>query len=66
MPIFYGPLHMDVPVLIDQQKLIYIHSARTLDVIWKTYRERWTIGMDGERDSEKYELSARLDEDIYL
>ena len=23
--------------------------VRTLDVVWKTYRERWMIGTDGER-----------------
>ena len=33
---FYGPLHMDAPVLADQQVLIYISSVRTQDVVRKT------------------------------
>ena len=53
MTFFDGPLHMDVPVLVDQQELIYISSVRTQDVIWKTYRERWIIGIEREREREK-------------
>ena len=30
---FFGPLHMDVSMLADQQELIYISFARTLDVV---------------------------------
>ena len=40
---------MDVPVLANQQELIYISSVWTQDVIWKTYWERCMIGMDEER-----------------
>ena len=36
--LFYGPLHMDVPVLADQQELIYISSVWTQDIVWKTRR----------------------------
>ena len=45
---FYGPLHMNVPVLADQQKPIYVNFVRTLGVVWKTCWERWMIGTDGE------------------
>ena len=38
---------MDVPMLADQQDLIYINSERIQDVIWKICQERW---MDGERE----------------
>ena len=33
---FYGPFLMKMPVLADQQELIYISSLQTLDVVWKT------------------------------
>ena len=33
---FHGTLHMDVPVLADQQELIYINSVWTQEAIWKT------------------------------
>ena len=33
-------------VLADQQDLIYDRSAWTQDVVWKTYRKRWMIGMN--------------------
>ena len=35
----YGPLHMDMSVLADQQELIYISSMQTQDVVWKTCQE---------------------------
>ena len=54
---------MDVPVLVDQQELIYINSMQTQDVVWKTCRVRWMIGNNGERGSEKSVLSERLDDD---
>ena len=54
---FDGPLHMDMPVLVDQQELAYICTEWSQDVIWKTYWERWMIGMDrwmnGERERER-------------
>ena len=49
----YGPLHMDVPVLVDQQELIYKSSVQTQDVVWKSCQERWVIGLIGEKESEK-------------
>ena len=44
---------MDVPVLDDQQRLIYFSSVRTLDVVWKTCRERWLIGTEREKERER-------------
>ena len=41
---FYGTLLMDMPVLVDQQELIYINRVRIQDLVWKTGRERWMIG----------------------
>ena len=46
----YGPLHMDVPVLADQQEPTYNSSVRTQDVVWITCRERWMIGTNGARE----------------
>ena len=43
------------------QELIYISSVRTVDVIWKTCRQRLMIGTDAERESGKSMQSARLD-----
>ena len=60
---FYGPRHIDVPVLADRQEIIYISSIGTLDVVWKTCREWWMIGTDIEEESRKSVLSARLDDD---
>ena len=59
--LFYRLLHLDVPVVFDQQ--IYISSVSTLDAVKKTYQERWTIGTDGENVSKNSELSARLHDD---
>ena len=42
---FCGPLHIDVPVLANQQELIYISFVRK---VWKTCLEQWMIGMDRE------------------
>ena len=49
---FYGLLHMDAPRLADQQELI-LALCRTLDVVWRTCRERWMIGTDGEKESQE-------------
>ena len=60
---FKGPLHVDLPVLVKEQELIYISSVRTQGVVWKTCRERWMIEMDAEKESQlKSVLAARLDE----
>ena len=50
---FYGPFHMDWPVLADQQELIYINCVQTQHVVWKNCRERWMIGTDEERERER-------------
>ena len=44
---------MDVPVLADQQEVIYISSVQTQDLIWKTYWERWMIVTEEERERER-------------
>ena len=52
MTFIYGLLHMEIPVLADQQELIYISSVQIQNVVWKTCQEWWMIGTDGERESE--------------
>ena len=54
---------MDVRVLAYHQKLIYISSVQTQDVVWKSCQEQWMIGMDRERESEKPVLPAQLNDD---
>ena len=55
---------MDVPVLADQQQLIYISSIRTQNVIWKTFLDRWMIGTDRKREKESLEnLRIQHDDD---
>ena len=64
---FYGPRDMDVPVLADQQELIYMYSVLTQDVVWKICQVQWMIGTDGVRDARKSVLSVKLDDDdIYI
>ena len=58
---FYGPLHKTVPVLADQQELIYINSVLIQDVVWKTCWEQ--LMRERERVSKKSMLSMRLDDD---
>ena len=58
---FYRLLHMDIPVLIDQQRFIYISSVRRVDAVQKTNQERWMIGTDGERCSWNSMLLARVE-----
>ena len=41
--------HLDVPLLAEQQELIYISSVRTPVDVLKTCRKRWLIGTDGKR-----------------
>ena len=64
MTFSYGPLHMDVPGLADQQEPTYNSAVRTQGVVWKTYRERWMRGTNGERErkSRKSVLAARNDD----
>ena len=57
---------MDEQVLGGQQEPIYNSSVLIKDVAWKTCRERWTIGTNGERVTGKSVLAARHnDDDIY-
>ena len=60
---FNGPQYMDVPVLADQQELIYISCVRTQDVVWKTSQERWMTGTNGEEEPGKSMPAAWLDDD---
>ena len=53
MTFFYEPLPMAMPVLADQQELIYISSVRTLDVVLKTGQDQWMIRTGGERKRER-------------
>ena len=50
----YRPLHMDVPVLADQQEFPYDSSVQTQDEVLKTCRERWMIGTIGENQGNPY------------
>ena len=59
----HGPRQVDVPVLVDQQEIIYISTVRTKNVVWKTCREQWMIRMDGERALRKSILSTLIDDD---
>ena len=61
---FYAPQHMDVPVLADCWRLIYISSVRTLDVVWRTWWDQWMIGTGIEKEEAgKIVPSAWLDND---
>ena len=54
----YGPLHIDVQMLADQQELIYNSSVWTQDVVWKTCQKGWMIGTNGKRESGKSVASS--------
>ena len=49
---------MDLPVLVNQEVLIFNSSVWIQDVVWKTIRKRW---MNGQRESGKTFLSVRFD-----
>ena len=49
----YEPLHMDVPVLADQQELTYNSYVQTQDVISRIYRKQWLLGTYEERERER-------------
>ena len=40
----YGPLHIDVPGLADQQEIIHISFVQTQNIISKTCRKRLVVG----------------------
>ena len=42
---YYELLHMDTPVLADQQSLIYISTLQIFDAVKKTFQEQWSIGI---------------------
>ena len=54
---------MDTPVLAFHQGFTCISSGQTLDVIKRTYQERWTIGTDGKREPRDSVLSVLLNDD---
>ena len=56
-------LYMGMPGFAEQVELFYVNSLRTQDVVWKTNRERRTLGMNGERKLGKSVLAVRLDQD---
>ena len=62
MTFSYGLLHIDTLLLADQQKLTFTSCVWTLDAVWKIYRELWTLGMDGNRESKESVLSAYFDD----
>ena len=43
---------------VDQPVRTYIISVRTLDVVWRTCRERGMIGMDGEQESKYVSINS--------
>ena len=47
----------------NNKNLIYISFVQTQGVVWKTFRERGTVGTDGESDSMKFVLAARVNDD---
>ena len=57
-------LHMDKQRQNEQLEPIYNSSVLIQDVAWRTFRERWTIEMDGKRGSGKSVLATRhVDDD---
>ena len=59
----YRLLHMELPVLVSQQRLACISSIRTQDATLKTDQERWMVGINGKRGSENSMLLGQLDDD---
>ena len=53
---------MDVPVLADKQRLIYISSVGTVDAVQKTHQEGCKIGRYGDRESGNLVLSMQFDD----
>ena len=44
---------MDVPVLANQQELIYINFVQIQDLVWNNCQGQWMIGTDEERERER-------------
>ena len=53
-----GALHMDEQKLDDLLEPIYNSSLPIWDVAWKTSWEQWTLGMGGEKGSDRSVLAA--------
>ena len=51
-------------IFVEQLRLIYITSVRTLDAVKNTYKEGYMIGMDSKKDSGNFMVSVRLDDDV--
>ena len=54
---------MDKQKQDDQLEPMYHSSVSIQDIGLKTFRERWTMEIGGERGSERFELAARHDHD---
>ena len=67
MAITWKNSRLDNLVSVDQQRLTFINSTRTLDAILRTCQERWTIEMHNERKSQRNPFClARLNDDEYI
>ena len=53
-----GSLHTDMPVLADEQELIYICSVWTQDLVWKNCGGQCIIGKNRKRETGKSMQSA--------
>ena len=53
-------------MLANQQRLTYISSMQTLNVVERTWQEKWMMRMDGEKESKKSVLSACLDDGFII
>ena len=49
----YGPWHIDMPMLVNQQEITYNSSVRKQDKVWKTSQKQWMIEMDGEKENQQ-------------
>ena len=50
---FSHELHMVVPMLAEQQEIIYVSSVKTLDAVWKNCCERRMMERERERERER-------------
>ena len=62
----YRLLHMDTPVLLDQQILTLINSVRTFDAVLRIYQERWSTERERERERERELKESVLSLYIYI
>ena len=59
----YGFLHMDTPVLADQQKVIFTISVVTLDAVKRTCQKQWLTVGDSKKESKEFVLLSCHDND---